>query len=54
MVRTRLLKLRIDVPKFFAKYRYEFVFGSLPVEILRASDTLQADLILVSPVAGFC
>jgi nucleotide-binding universal stress UspA family protein len=47
MVKTRLLKLCTEVRKFFAKCRCEFAVGSLPVEILRASDTLHADLIVV-------
>src|SRR5882724_529148 len=47
MVRTRLLELCADVRKFFFKCRCEFTSGSLPVEILRASEKLQADLIAV-------
>ena len=47
MTETRLLQLCTEVRKFFAKCRYEFAVGCLPVEILRASDTLHADLIAV-------
>jgi nucleotide-binding universal stress UspA family protein len=47
MAKTRLLKLCTEVRKFFAKCRYAFAVGSLAVEILRASDTLHADLIVV-------
>jgi hypothetical protein len=47
LVRTRLLKLCGEVQKFFAKCRCEFTLGSLPVEIVRASERLQADLIAV-------
>jgi nucleotide-binding universal stress UspA family protein len=48
MAKTRLLKLCTEVRKFFAKCRYEFAVGSLAVEILRAIDTLDADLVVVS------
>jgi nucleotide-binding universal stress UspA family protein len=47
IARTRLLKLCADVQKFFAKCRCEFAIGSLPEEILRASENLHADLIAV-------
>jgi nucleotide-binding universal stress UspA family protein len=47
LVRTRLLKLCGEAQKFFAKCRCEFTFGSLPVEIVRASERLQADLIAI-------
>jgi nucleotide-binding universal stress UspA family protein len=47
LVRARLLKLCGEVQKFFAKCRCEFTLGSLPVEIVRASERLQADLIAV-------
>jgi nucleotide-binding universal stress UspA family protein len=47
MIRARLLKLCTNVQKFFPRCRSEFTFGSLPVAILRASETLQADLIAV-------
>jgi nucleotide-binding universal stress UspA family protein len=47
LVRARLLKLCGEVQKFFAKCRWEFTLGSLPVEIVRASERLQADLIAV-------
>ena len=48
MARTRLLKLCTEVRKFFAKCRYVFAVGSLPVEILRASAILHADLIVIA------
>jgi hypothetical protein len=47
MVRTRLLKLCIDVRKFFSQCRCQLTVGSIPVEILRASQRLQSDLIMV-------
>lgn len=47
LVRTQLLQLCAEVRKFFASCRSEFTFGSLPVEILRASKRLQSDLIVV-------
>jgi nucleotide-binding universal stress UspA family protein len=47
MIRARLVKLCTDVRRFFPRCRSEFTFGSLPVAILRASETLQADLIAV-------
>jgi nucleotide-binding universal stress UspA family protein len=46
-VRSRLLKLCGDVQQFFSKCRCEFAFGSLPEQILRVSERLQADLIAV-------
>jgi nucleotide-binding universal stress UspA family protein len=52
-VKTRLLKLCIEVRKSFAKCRCEFAVGSLAIEILRASDTLRADLIVVPPSLDF-
>jgi nucleotide-binding universal stress UspA family protein len=45
--RAHLLKLCADVQHFFPKCRCEFTFGSLPEQILRASERLQADLIAV-------
>lgn len=47
LVRTQLLQLCAQVRKFFPSCRSEFTFGSLPVEILRASQRLQCDLIVV-------
>jgi Universal stress protein family len=47
MIRARLLKLCADVQEFFPRCCCEFIFGSLLVAILRASETLQADLIAV-------
>jgi hypothetical protein len=47
MVRARLLELCSDVRRFFLKCRCEFTSGSLPAEVLRASESLQADLIAV-------
>ena len=47
MVRERLLELCADVRNFFFKCHCEFTSGSLPAEILRASERLQADLIAV-------
>jgi nucleotide-binding universal stress UspA family protein len=47
LVRTQLLQLCAEVRKFFASCRSEFTFGSLPVEILGASQRLQSDLIVV-------
>jgi hypothetical protein len=35
------------VRKFFTQCRCQLTFGSLPVEILRASQRLQSDLIVV-------
>jgi universal stress protein family protein len=53
MVRTRLLKLCADVRKFFTRCRSEFALGSLPVEILYASRSLQTDLIAVPLALDF-
>jgi nucleotide-binding universal stress UspA family protein len=47
LVRTALLQLCAEVRKFFPSCRSEFTLGSLPVEILRASQRLQSDLIVV-------
>jgi hypothetical protein len=47
LVRTQLLQLCAEVRKFFPGCRFEFTFGSLPVEILTASQRLQSDLIVV-------
>src|SRR5258707_4710694 len=47
LVSTQLLQLYAEVRKFFPSCRSEFTFGSLPVEILRASKRLQSDLIVV-------
>lgn len=47
IVRARLLKLCSEVQKFFAKCHCQFTFGSLPAEILRASERLQADMIAI-------
>jgi nucleotide-binding universal stress UspA family protein len=47
LVRTQLLQLCAEVRKFFASCRSEFALGSLPVEILCASQRLQSDLIVV-------
>jgi nucleotide-binding universal stress UspA family protein len=47
LLRTQLLQLCAEVRKLFASCRSEFTFGSLPVEILRASQRLQSDLIVV-------
>jgi hypothetical protein len=47
LVKTQLLQLCAEVRKFFASCRSEFTFGSLPVEILCASQRLQSDLIVV-------
>lgn len=47
LVRTQLLQLCAEVRKFFSNCRSEFTFGSLPVEILCASQRLQSDLIVV-------
>ena len=47
LVRTQLLKLCADVRMFFTKCRAEFASGALPVEILRPSQRLQSDLIVV-------
>jgi nucleotide-binding universal stress UspA family protein len=46
-IMAQLLKLCGDVQKSFAKCRCIFTSGSLPAEILRASERLQADLIAV-------
>jgi nucleotide-binding universal stress UspA family protein len=48
VTRARLLLLCSEVQRFFPKCKCEFTFGSLPSEILRASERLQADLIAVS------
>jgi nucleotide-binding universal stress UspA family protein len=53
LVRTQLLQLCAEVRKFFASCRSEFTFGSLPVEILRASQRLQSDLIVVPLALDF-
>ena len=47
LVRTQLLQLCAEVRKFFPSCRSEFTFGSLPVEILRASQRLQSDLMVL-------
>ena len=52
-VRTQLLQLCAEVRKFFPSCRSEFTFGSLPVEILRASQRLPSDLIVVPLALGF-
>jgi nucleotide-binding universal stress UspA family protein len=53
LVRTQLLQLCAEVRKFFPSCRSEFTFGSLPVEILRASQRLQCDLIVVPLALDF-
>jgi hypothetical protein len=53
LVRTRLLQLCAEVRKFFASCRSEFTFGSLPLEILCASQRLQSDLIVVPLALDF-
>jgi nucleotide-binding universal stress UspA family protein len=52
-VRTRLLKLCGDVQQFFSKCSCEFTFGSLPDQILQASERLQSDLIAVPLTLDF-
>src|SRR5258707_14239392 len=53
LVRTQLLQLCAEVREFFARCRSEFTFGSLPVEILCASQRLQSDLIVVPLALDF-
>ncbi len=53
LVSTQLLQLCAEVRKFFPSCRSEFRFGSLPVEILRASQRLQSDLIVVPLALDF-
>ena len=53
LVRTHLLQLCAEVRKFFASCRSEFTVGSLPVEILSASQRLQSDVILVPLALDF-
>ena len=53
LVSTQLLQLYAEVRKFFPSCRSEFTFGSLPGEILRASQRLQSDLIVVPLALDF-
>jgi nucleotide-binding universal stress UspA family protein len=53
LVRTQLLQLCAEVREFFPGCRSEFTLGSLPVEILRASQRLQSDLIVVPLALDF-
>jgi len=52
-LRTQLLQLCAEVRKFFPRCRSEFALGSLPVEIVRASQRLQSDLIVVPLALDF-
>jgi nucleotide-binding universal stress UspA family protein len=47
VTRAQLLLLCSEVQRFVPKCKCEFTFGSLPIEILQASERFQADLIAV-------